>query len=423
MEPTQLFPEQALLNEARLEALLKLSQMTEAPLQEITDFSLEQAVLLTKSRIGYLAFMNEAETVLTMHSWSKSAMKECEIADKPLTYPVETTGLWGEAVRQRKPIVTNNYNAPNPLKKGLPEGHVGLSRHMNVPTFDGGHIVIVAGVGDKEAEYDESDVRQLTLLMEGMWTLLQRQRVQAELRRHRDHLEQLVQERTAEVLQANENLNREWQSLKHLLQSSDHERQLIAYEIHDGLAQYLAGSMMQFEVFSHLKETSPKEAAKAFNAGIALLRQSHLDARRLISGVRPLTLDEEGVTAAISDLVNEHQRRGGPKIEFHKDVRFDRLEPILENAIYRIVQEGLANACSHSKSERIRVELVQQGDRMRLVVQDWGVGFDPEAVAQNRFGLAGMRERARLLGGTIKVESTPGEGTCITAELPLVGKG
>ena len=198
--------EHARLNEARFEALLKLGQMTGAPLQEITDFSLEQAVLLTGSQIGYLAFMNGDETVLTMHSWSKTAMKECAIADKPLIYPVETTGLWGEAVRQRKPIVTNDYSTPDPLKKGLPEGHVGLSRHMNVPIFEAGHIVIVAGVGNKAAEYDESDVRQLTLLMEGMWLLLQRHRAEAELRRHRDQLEQLVKERAAELVVAHEAL-------------------------------------------------------------------------------------------------------------------------------------------------------------------------------------------------------------------------
>ena len=194
------------LNEARLEAVLQLSHMTEASLQEITDFALEQAVALTKSKIGYLAFMNEDETVLTMHSWSKEAMAECAISDKPLVYPLETTGLWGEAARQRKPIVTNDYAAPNPLKKGLPEGHVELRRHMNVPILDGGHIVIVAGVGNKDEDYDESDVRQLTLLMEGMWMLIQRQRVQTELQRHRDHLEQLVEERTAELAKANTDL-------------------------------------------------------------------------------------------------------------------------------------------------------------------------------------------------------------------------
>ena len=164
------------LDELRLEALLRLSQMTAAPMQEITDFALEEAVGLTKSKIGYLAFMNEDETVLTMHAWSKTAMAQCEIIDKPIVYPMETTGLWGEAVRQRKPVITNDYLAPNPLKKGHPTGHVHVTRHMNVPVFDGEQIVAVAGVGNKEEPYDESDVRQLALLMEGMWMLLQRKR-------------------------------------------------------------------------------------------------------------------------------------------------------------------------------------------------------------------------------------------------------
>lgn len=170
-----------LLNETRLEALLRLNQMTGAPLREITDFALEAAVSLTGSNIGYLAFLNEDETVLTMHSWSKTAMAECAILDKPILYPVATTGLWGEAVRQRKPVITNDYQADNPLKKGYPEGHVRVLRHMNAPVFDGGHIVIVAGVGNKPSPYDESDVRQLTLLMQGMWQLLQRRRSQERL--------------------------------------------------------------------------------------------------------------------------------------------------------------------------------------------------------------------------------------------------
>ena len=103
-------------------------------LQQITDFVLESAVALTNSKIGYLAFMNEDESVLTMHSWSKSAMQQCAIIDKPIVYAVVNTGLWGEAVRQRRPVITNDYQAPNPLKKGHPEGHVKVLRHMNAPT-------------------------------------------------------------------------------------------------------------------------------------------------------------------------------------------------------------------------------------------------------------------------------------------------
>ena len=95
-----------------------------------------------------------------------------------MSYPLETTGLWGDAVRQRRPIITNDYAAPNPDKKGYPEGHVGIRRHLNIPVFDGDRIVAVAGVGNKEEEYDESDVRQLTLLMNGMWWQIKRQRAE-----------------------------------------------------------------------------------------------------------------------------------------------------------------------------------------------------------------------------------------------------
>ncbi len=169
------------LDESRLEAVWQLSQMTKATLQEITDFALEEAVRLTESKIGYLAFTNEEETVLTMQAWSKTAMAECAITDKPFIYPLETTGLWGEAVRQRRPIITNDYAASNPYKKGYPAGHVDIRRHLNLPVFDGDRIVAVAGVGNKDEDYDESDVRQLTLLMNGMWWQIKRQRAEEAL--------------------------------------------------------------------------------------------------------------------------------------------------------------------------------------------------------------------------------------------------
>jgi PAS domain S-box-containing protein len=167
------------LNEARLSVLLDLSQMTEVPLNEITSFTLEEAIRLTRSKVGYLAFANEDETILRMYSWSVDAIKGCNIKHKQTTYHIDKMGLWGEALRQRKPIITNDYTAPHPLKRGQPEGHVKILRHMNVPILK---IVIIAGVGNKEAPYDESDVRQLILLVEGMWHILRRKQIEEELR-------------------------------------------------------------------------------------------------------------------------------------------------------------------------------------------------------------------------------------------------
>ncbi len=249
--------------------------------------------------------------------------------------------------------------------------------------------------------------------------ITQRKRTEAALKKAHDDLERRVKERTAELSAANAQLRRERQTLEHMLRASDHERQLIAYDIHDGLAQELAGAIMQFQLYEQQKDTQPQDARKAFDGGVALLRQGHSEARRLISGVRPPILDESGVVAAIAHLVHDPAFEHGPKVEFRSRVTFSRLAPVAENVIYRIVQEALSNARQHSQSTRIVVSIVQRGDRLRIEIRDEGVGFDPQNVSENRFGLEGIRERARLMGGKCSIRSKPGGGTAVIVQLPL----
>jgi signal transduction histidine kinase len=103
-------------------------------------------------------------------------------------------------------------------------------------------------------------------------------------------------------------------------------------------------------------------------------------------------------------------------------VEFDRLVPILENAIYRITQEALANACKHSGSDKVYVTLLQQGHALRIEVRDWGVGFDTKSNPKNHFGLEGIRQRAKLLGGKCRIRSKAGKGTRVIVELPVVAR-
>jgi PAS domain S-box-containing protein len=229
-------------------------------------------------------------------------------------------------------------------------------------------------------------------------------------------------ENITERKEAHEALERERRTLAHMLQASDHERQLIAYDIHDGMAQELAGAIMQFQIYDHRRKTKSEEAAKSFDSAVKMLEASYGECRRLISGVRPPILDESGVVAAIAHLVYEPSFDRGPKIELRNRVRFKRLAPIMENVIYRIVQEGMANARNHSKSDKVLVALMQRGDRLRITIRDWGVGFNPASSHDNRFGIEGIRQRARLLGGTCDIKSRPGKGTRIVVELPVVEK-
>ncbi len=153
---------------------------------------------------------------------------------------------------------------------------------------------------------------------------------------------------------------------------------------------------------------------------MTMLRRSYNEARRLISGVRPPILDESGVLAAIAHLIYDPALGGGASIKFRHRVAFKRLAPIVENAIYRIVQEGLANARKHSGSKTIRISLRQRGDRLRIGIRDWGLGFDLTTIQHNRFGIEGIRERARLMGGKCRIRSKSGQGTSIVVELPAV---
>ncbi|MDO9549915.1 MAG: PAS domain S-box protein [Methanoregula sp.] len=170
------------LEKQRMESLLALSQMSEKSDTRIISEVVEDAIRLTGSTIGYLATLNDDESVMTMQYWSKSAHESCSVIDKPIVYAVEKTGLWGEAVRQRKSVITNDYAADSPFKRGTPKGHVPLVRHMNIPVFDGDHIVAIAGVGNKGMDYNEGDVRQLQLLMQGWWQIEVRKRAEEALR-------------------------------------------------------------------------------------------------------------------------------------------------------------------------------------------------------------------------------------------------
>ena len=178
------------LDEARLEALLKLNDMATASEEDIIVYSLEEAIRLTGSKIGWMGALSSDETTLDMHCWSKGTMEECGIIDRPHALNVGDGGIWIEPIVQRKPVIINDYAGFS--RKATPGGHVPLTRFMGVPIYDGSHMVAVAEVGNKEADYDSSDLRQLSLLMSGVWRIILRKRAEEALSESRSQAELYV---------------------------------------------------------------------------------------------------------------------------------------------------------------------------------------------------------------------------------------
>ena len=240
----------------------------------------------------------------------------------------------------------------------------------------------------------------------------------------------LVDGRTAAILVCCENilplktseksLQHERNLLRRLLTIQERERQLVSYEIHDGLAQYLAGAMMHLEACEHGLSGSGEN--RELREGLRLLRAAADEARRLIGGLRPPALDELGIIDAVETLAAD-ARTEVARVEFTHSLPARRLPPDVETTIFRIVQESLSNVRQHAHASTASVRLEQHGaGAVRIIVQDDGIGFDPAAVVADRFGIEGIRQRAWLLGGEPLITSGPGRGTTVTVTLPIEPK-
>ncbi|NLN49986.1 MAG: diguanylate cyclase [Clostridiales bacterium] len=142
--------------------------------QEQLDYALHELLKISGSQYGYIYFYNEEKEEFILNSWTKGVMKECTVKGEPKIYKLENMGIWGEVVRQRTYIIENDFEKFNPLKKGYPTGHVKLKKYMSVPVIIDDKIVAVVGFANKQTNYNETDVNEMSMLMSGVWNAVQR---------------------------------------------------------------------------------------------------------------------------------------------------------------------------------------------------------------------------------------------------------
>lgn len=199
----------------------------------------------------------------------------------------------------------------------------------------------------------------------------------------------------------------------------EEERTRLAREIHDELGQALTGVRMGLaRVTSRLRAEEVEAAAAVVEETAELVDGSIQEVRRIATQLRPGVLDQLGLPAAIEWLADDLRTRSGVEVQVELPNRDPRLSPEAQTQLFRCAQEALTNVVRHASARRVEVAVRSDPDGVRLVVQDDGRGFDPEGVSGRSLGLVGMRERARLVGGGLRLESVPGRGTRVTVTLP-----
>jgi signal transduction histidine kinase len=206
-------------------------------------------------------------------------------------------------------------------------------------------------------------------------------------------------------------------ALRRIVDAQELERRRLARELHDETGQALSSILLGLK---GLDEKVGDGDARAAVAGVRELVVATLhDVRRLAVELRPKVLDDFGLVPALERLTETFGAQTGLRVRFESGLSDARLPAEVETALYRIVQESMTNIVKHSRARSISVALVRKAGAAAAVIEDDGDGFDPAVVREGGFGLEGMRERVGLLDGRMRIESKPGEGTTIVAEVPL----
>ncbi len=199
------------------------------------------------------------------------------------------------------------------------------------------------------------------------------------------------------------------------LAAQEEERARVARDLHDEVNQSLTALLLRLEA---ARVKAPAELADELAETKALANQAMEELLMLARQLRPTALDDLGLKAALASHVSELGRRGEMSAGFESDGDFSELPADVQLVVYRVAQEALSNASRHSGADHVGVRLTRAGNRVELTISDDGSGFTFDRAARG-LGIAGMRERALLVGGDVEVESRPGVGTTIGLTVPL----
>ena len=374
------------LDEARLRRLIEVgrSLVVETDPEAVISDALEAARELTGARYAAIGVLDsrraELEQFLTLGIGESLRRK---IGDPP-----HGGGVLGLLIEEPEAMILDDVSH-HPRSQGFPPGHPPMKSFLGVPVKIRGEAWGNLYLTEKDTgNFDESDVQSVVILAEWIAIAI-------------DNARSAAAERVRLTIEAAEQERGRW-----------------ARELHDETLQNLAG--LRVLLSGTRRRTAMSPVSPILDQAIERIDETIVELRRLIADLRPAALDELGVEAALASLV-ERLSGSGIEVDLYtqlgpEDEGGHRYEALLEDTVYRLVQESLNNAIRHGHAMRAIVEVIEEEGKIRVRVTDDGTGFEPNR-AGGGFGLLGMRERVSLTGGRLDVRSGE-EGTTITATLP-----
>jgi signal transduction histidine kinase len=372
-------------DELRLDTLLQLSEMEDYSIKDKYDFVLHRITQITDSDRGYLALVNNVGTHCTL----------CAQIDLQTGYTGETSienssfllnddSLIGSCVLAGKGVFSNK-------KKEL-TGHAypyrePVQRRIDTPVTDHNAIVLIAGVCNSSREYDNADVRQMTMLLEGLWLHVQKTCSEKEMAR----LERQV------------------------IAIGEEERSRIGRDLHDDLGSHLSGVELLSTVLQKKLGKHAPDQAEQLATIRKLIRDAIEKTRRLSHGLYPVHIIEHGLEASIEELATEIRELFSLTctLFFADDV--EPLDGAVTPHIYYIVREALFNAAKHAKPHMIEIAIQRTNGTLSVTIKDDGKGIAEQKITKG-LGLHTMHYRAKAIGATLDISSSIDGGTIVTLQ-------
>ncbi len=413
----------------RADVLLELPRMAEA-LDEQT--FMQRGLLLTEevtgSLVSFIHFISDDEKTIELVAWSRRTITECRQALFDRHYPVSSAGLWADAVRQRAPVVCNDY-ANYPGKTGLPEGHAQLGRFISVPVIENGKVVMVTAVGNSEAAYDDFDTETVQLISQDLWRIIQRRRDQEELRQQKTLLETRVAQRTQELAAASKRAEAASVAKSAFLANMSHEIRTPMNGI-IGMSDILRREGATPQQIQRL-DTIDAAARHLLSVINDILDLSKIEAGKLILEEAPVAVS--GLLWNVVAIISERCKTKGLRLL----VKMDPLPSNLMGDPTRLQQALLnyaANAVKFTDKGTVTLRVIRLDEttdsvKVRFEVEDTGIGVTPETMSRlfgafeqadnsmtRKYGGTGLglsitRRLAELMGGEVGADSTPGTGS------------